>query len=44
MLQHEQAMKMQQCRATKRNEDFIFARPEFMNHFALYAPVSWLSL
>jgi len=40
----EQAMKMQQCRAMKREKNFVFARLDFMNHFALYTPVAWLSL
>jgi len=40
----EQAVKMQQCRANQRSQDFVFARPDFMKHFALYTPVVWLSL
>ena len=40
----EQAVKMQQCRANQRSPDFVFARPDFMKHFALYTPVAWLSL
>ena len=40
----EQALKMQQCRATTRNKDFVFARPDFMKHFALHTPLAWLSL
>jgi hypothetical protein len=39
----EQVMKMQQCRAVQREEKFIFARPDFLVHFALYTPISWLS-
>ena len=37
-------MKMQQCRAVKREAKFIFARPDFLMHFALYTPISWLSI
>jgi len=40
----EQALKMQQCRATERNKDFVLSRPDFMKHFALYTPLAWLSL
>jgi len=40
----EQAVKMQQCRANQHSPDFVFARPDFMKHFALYTPIAWLSL
>ena len=36
-------MKMQKCRANKRNAKYTFSRTDFLNHFALYVPVSWLS-
>ncbi|MGB1597217.1 MAG: hypothetical protein ACPIOQ_30955, partial [Promethearchaeia archaeon] len=34
---------MQQCRAVDRDVEFIFGRPEFLPHFALYTPLAWLS-
>ena len=36
-------MAMQQCRAENRNAEYIFGRPEFLPHFALYTPLAWLS-
>ena len=36
-------MAMQQCRAVRRDEKYIFGRPEFLPHFALYTPLAWLS-
>ena len=36
-------MKMQQCRAVNRDQKYIFGRPEFLPHFALYTPLAWLS-
>ena len=36
-------MAMQQCRAVNRDAEFIFGRPEFLPHFALYTPLAWLS-
>ena len=34
---------MQQCRAVNRDQKYIFGRPEFLPHFALYTPLAWLS-
>ena len=36
-------MAMQQCRAVNRDEEYVFGRPEFLPHFALYTPLAWLS-
>jgi len=39
----EQVMAMQKCRAEVRNERYIFSRPDFMTHFAIYTPMAMLS-
>ena len=36
-------MAMQQCRAVNRDKEYVFGRPEFLPHFALYTPLAWLS-
>ena len=36
-------MAMQQCRAKNRNKEYVFGRPEFLPHFALYTPLAWRS-
>ena len=38
-----QVMQMQQCRANKENGKYKFSRPDFLNHFAIYTPLAWIS-
>ena len=40
----DQALKMQQCRAARRNTKYKFLRPDFMNQYACYTPVMPLSV
>ena len=37
-------MAIQTCRAKERNPKFVFSRADFLKHFAVFAPVSWLSV
>ncbi len=39
----EQVMAMQKCRADRRNSAYIFSRPDFMTHFAIYTPQPLMS-
>jgi hypothetical protein len=39
----EQVMAMQKCRAERRNSAYIFSRPDFMTHFAIYTPQPLMS-